>query len=200
MTQPRHTRAASLHAHGFVMLALACSACISAGPPTHVAGDPTLLLREGRASYRLLTADPEPGVITPGASREGDEYVPAHASADNVPPSYPPTALEAGCGRGLVVLRVRLDREGAVTRVQQSPLGSTPAGACTELFRRAAEETLRGWRFAPARRQYRIAGLDLDHDGVADLPRWESEPMEAEADIQFRFEVELRQVRPPVPR
>jgi hypothetical protein len=141
---------------------------------------------EGRSSFDFMLNTPDLDTEPPR-----DQELRAPMLREEPPlPVYPATALAAGAGPATVALRLRLDREGRIAEVGQSPrLPSTPGPYAAD-FRRAAEEALAGWSFAPAIWRQFEPGEDLDGDGVVDYRRMiESRAVEFYLDIRFDFEI-----------
>ena len=133
-----------------VVLALASVCC--AHHHKVLAPDP-----EGRTSVRVLNAPETPpagqsGLPAPPAER----ITPAYASPDNKLPEYPPYAIKAGCGQGVVAVRVHIDTEGNVSAQRDVPGHPLPADECHMAFRAAVQSAVNTWKFA--------AGLPSDTD------------------------------------
>lgn len=101
-------------------------------------------------------------VLAVGASAAGSEPAPAADPAgDQKTPDSPPVLLRdsllltpvEAAGTGVapeVGVRVQVDRKGRVENVEVRSI--TPSTEYDDLFRRTVVETLRDWRYAPARR------------------------------------------------
>ncbi len=96
------------------------------------------------------------------------QVVPASAWPDNMPPDYPQEALALDCGTGSVVLRIIVGPLGRVDNVQPSPQAPPEPSRCSELFYKASETALKGWRFNPQALRRFGPGPDYDGDGKPD--------------------------------
>ena len=143
---------------------------------------------EGKTSVRVLNAPetPSPGAGA-GPPAPAERITPAYASADNGLPEYPAYALKAGCGRGVVAVRVHVNREGNVSAQRDVPGRPLPADECHMAFRAAIQTAVNGWRFAPAFRQTPI--VDPAADPRAPVLRWEQEAIAVYLDFEFSFEI-----------
>jgi periplasmic protein TonB len=113
---------------------------------------PDLALPEPRADERRsLAAGAEvPGPATAATAEAAPPGAVAPASVNaaylhNPLPRYPAAARRAG-EQGTVVLRVLVSRDGTAARVELDKSGGSPH------LDAAARETVRAWRFTPARR------------------------------------------------
>ena len=144
---------------------------------------------ERRTSVRVLNApetpSPDGGADPPPTPAE--RITPAYASADNRLPEYPPYALKAGCGQGVVAVRVHVNVEGNVSAQRDAPNHPLPADECHLAFRAAIQSAVNTWRFAPAFRQTPI--VDPAGDPRAPVLRWKQEPVAVYLDFEFSFEV-----------
>jgi outer membrane biosynthesis protein TonB len=124
---------------------------------------------QGRTSVRpLVDADVEAGAAVPDPG-----VTPVYASDGNTPPEYPAYALRAGCGGGVVAVRVVIGVDGNVQEQREVPGRPLPADACHQAFRTAAAAAVARWRFAPA---FRVSGRT-------------QEPVPVHVDFEFLFEV-----------
>jgi TonB family protein len=156
-----------------VVLLPACAA--RAKPPAGPAVPPSSVdTREGHTSVRVLDS---PEARRP-SSKSRVTVVAAEAGPENKLPEYPPAALRAGCGGGVVAVRIHIGPNG---RVRQSAVpGRSPAsGPCQDAFAAAVRATVSSWGFFPAMR--RVCGDD--ETGCTDSP------ITVYLDLEFRFEV-----------
>jgi len=94
---------------------------------------------------RAVASKLRPEVVTRAAA-PGDAVDRLPRKLDTNPaPAYPPDAFESG-QQGLVLLRVRISQRGQVTTISVSKSSGVAS------LDRAALETVRTWRFEPARR------------------------------------------------
>lgn len=105
-------------------------------------------------------------------------------------PVYPADALEAGCGEGVVGLRIVVDPEGSVAEVRDSPVVEGTRGSCARRFREESESAVREWRFVPAQWRKLGPGKDVDGDSIPDYQVViEMERISSYLDIQIDFQV-----------
>ncbi|MBX3464960.1 MAG: energy transducer TonB [Planctomycetes bacterium] len=101
---------------------------------------------EAATLQRVVAAVPEPVVAASAAlAADPSADVDAQRCADNEPPQYPEHDRRLG-HEGEVVLRVSVDAEGRVDRVDLASPSRHPG------LNREALRAVRGWRFTPARR------------------------------------------------
>jgi hypothetical protein len=140
----------------------------------------------GKTSVRLLNR-PE---VTPGDPDERERFTPAYASDENKLPEYPAYALKNGCRSGNVPVRVHINAEGNVAAQRDVPEHPLPNDPCHVAFRAAVQSAVQGWRFAPAFRQHKVPGPDIDKDGKPDFDRWVQDgPVAIYLDFEFLFRV-----------
>ena len=164
-----------------VVLALASVCC--AHHHKVLAPDP-----EGKTSVRVLNALETPPAGGSGLpAPPGERITPAYASPDNKLPEYPPYALKAGCGQGVVAVRVHINAEGNVSAQRDVPGHPLPADECHMAFRAAVQGAVNTWKFAPAFRQTPI--VDPATDAHAPVLHWKQEPVAIYLDLEFNFEV-----------
>lgn len=138
---------------------------------------------------RVLNAPESPpasggtGEPAPPAER----ITPAYASPDNGLPEYPASALKAGCGDGIVAVRIHLNSEGNVAAQRDVPDRPLPADDCHMAFRAAIQSKVNTWRFAPAFRQTPVR--EPGADPRAPVLRWKQEPIAVYLDFEFTFAV-----------
>jgi outer membrane biosynthesis protein TonB len=136
---------------------------------------PSADAREGHTSVRVLDS--------PEARRPRGEsrvtVVAAEAGPENKLPEYPPAALRAGCGGGVVAVRIHVGPNGRVLRQGAVPGRSLAAGPCQDEFAAAVRSTVSSWGFFPAMR--RVCG----DDGT----ECTDSPITVYLDLEFRFEV-----------
>lgn len=140
----------------------------------------------GRTSVRLLN----PPEITTGAEEVRDRLTPAFASEDNKLPEYPAYALKNGCKDGSIPVRVHIGTDGNVSGQRDVPDRPLPNDPCLVAFRAAVQAAVKDWRFAPAFREKKVPGPDIDKDGKPDFERWVTQgPVAIYLDFEFLFRV-----------
>lgn len=105
-------------------------------------------------------------------------------------PLYPTDALAAGDGPHLEVVRIIIDDHGHVSKVEDSPLGTSDVGPHATDFRKAIDEAVRSWRFTPGVLRKVEPGHDLDGDGKPDYTvstSWDL--VSVYYDVKFTFEI-----------
>ena len=118
--------------------------------PTRLVLEPAEPIADERRSFAVGAdfAEPSASLAAGAGSRETVAVAPPSVDAaylNSPPPSYPQAARRAG-EQGTVMLRVLVSREGSAARVElEKSSGSTHLDA-------AARETVKAWRFTPARR------------------------------------------------
>jgi outer membrane biosynthesis protein TonB len=137
--------------------------------------------RQGRASYRPL-AEVEPAGETPPPAAE--EITAIHPLAANQPPSYPDAALAAGCGGGLVPLRVHVGIDGRVSEIGPGPGRAAADDACGKEFEKAVREAVGSWEFVPA---YRVRRVPAEAPGAE--PIVERVALGVDLDFEFVFTI-----------
>jgi hypothetical protein len=159
---------------GVAALAL-LAAC--AGRPPAPAEPPA----SGRVSGELLI-----DATTPVAEPAPDEvHEPPVQRADNPLPAYPPGLVDARLPPQAVSVRIVVDREGRVARVD--PLGEAAPDA---RFLDAVRQAVLQWRFEPFRVIEWADGPDADGDGEPDGQQVVGEQTRPfRFDMRFRFEV-----------
>lgn len=159
--------------------------------------------------------EPSPGVspkpeTPPGVSREGQvdfevvgelkpsvpvleadqEYSAAFPMGPNELPVYPEELLRHNLGRQEIVVRVIIDTQGRVARLEESPVPSNGDPAYRADFVRAVETAVRSWQFAPANIRAFGPGPDDDGDGKGDYILLKSETaLTSYHDLRFFFEI-----------
>lgn len=142
--------------------------------------------RQGKTSVRVLN----PPEIQPGAEPPSERITPAFASDENKLPEYPAYALKAGCREGAVPVRVHIGTDGNVAAQRDVPGRPLPNDPCHVAFRAAVQGAVKDWRFAPAFREQRTPGPDIDKDGKPDFDRWVQQgPVAIYLDFEFLFRV-----------
>jgi len=144
---------------------------------------------ERKTSVRVLTApeSPPPDAGSGLPAPPAETITPAYASPDNALPEYPPYALKAGCGRGVVAVRVHVNTEGNVSYQRDVPGHPLPADECHMAFRAAVQSAVNTWKFAPAFRQTPIR--DPGTDRRAPVIHWKQEAVAIYVDFEFSFDV-----------
>lgn len=173
------------------LLGLHQAACRSARPPTSripPPGPQASVETEARCdvAMRFLL---DPNAPLPRLAPD-EEYVPPEAR--HLPmPHYPERALRGASPPAAVTLRVRLDADGVVTHMGDSPLATGSPGAYAADFRDAAEAAVRAWVFSPARIDTVKPGVDLDGDGTPDYSALvTTRRIDVFFDVRFDFRVE----------
>jgi hypothetical protein len=164
-----------------LLMTSSCAHKPAPAPPVAPADDP-----KGRTSVRLLN----PPEIKPGAEEPTERLTPAFASEENKLPEYPAYALKNGCRDGSVPVRVHINTEGNVSAQRDVPEHPLPNDPCLVAFRAAVQAAVQDWRFAPAFRQKKVPGPDIDKDGKPDFERWVQQgPVAIYLDFEFLFRV-----------
>ena len=103
----------------------------------------------GRSSVRILNS-PEVGRV-----REESRVtvVSAEAGPENALPVYPPAALQARCGSGVVPTRIHIGTNGRVVRQSEGPGRNLARDSCHGLFAEAVRSAVSRWGFFPAMRR-----------------------------------------------
>lgn len=142
---------------------------------------PPALTKHGESSFRAL-AETE---VVSGEPEPSPETITAiHPFAENLSPSYPAGALSAGCGDGLVPVRVHVGIDGRVSDVRRIPGRVVAGDACHGMLETAVRQALAGWQFVPA---YRIRRLAAETPGQE--PTVERVPLGLDLDYEFVFTV-----------
>lgn len=145
-----------------------------------------LVSREGQVDFEVV-GDLEPSVPVIEADQE---YNAAYAVGANPLPAYPEELLRHNLGRQEIVVRVIIDPEGRVARLEESPVPSKGDPAYRADFVRAIEATVKSWQFAPASIRSFGPGPDDDGDGKADFTILKTETaLTSYHDLRFFFEV-----------
>jgi hypothetical protein len=165
---------------GVLLLSVACGV----RPRLPVAGATST--REGVSSVRVLEDDAKK---QPPADAVVETITPAFASDDNRLPEYPGYALKAGCKRGVVPIRLYVNVDGNVARIDPVPNRPVAEDQCHSAFWASTCAAVQAWRFSPAFRQTPGSGPDIDGDGYPDFTRWEQAPIMIYLDFEFTFRV-----------
>ena len=105
-------------------------------------------------------------------------------------PAYPERALAAGDGPHREIVRIVIDPNGAVTQVQDSPLGGSDGGPFSADYRAAVEAAVRRWKYMPGYLLHVKDGEDKDGDGRADYKlTTDIDPVAVYYDVRFTFEI-----------
>lgn len=121
---------------------------------------------------------------------EGQEYRAAYALPENPLPVYPTRLLELGLPLQEVVVRVVIGSDGAVVRIEDSPVPSRVEPRYASDFGEAVRSAVREWRFEPAFIRTFAPGPDYDGDGKSDFPVLSgSEQLTSYHDLRFAFEI-----------
>ncbi len=137
--------------------------------------------RHGEASYRPLAEVEEVGETSEPAA---EEITTIHPLAGNQAPSYPDAALLAGCGGGLVPVRVHVGIDGRVSAIGPIPGRAAAGDACNREFESAVRRAISGWEFVPA---YRVRRLAAQTPGAE--PTVERVPLGLDVDYEFVFTI-----------
>jgi hypothetical protein len=129
----------------------------------------------GRTAVRILNSPDSRGA--PDDPRV--TLVAAVAGPENALPVYPAVALEAGCGSGVVPVRIHIGTNGRVVRQSDVPGLSLARDSCHARFAEAVRTAVSQWGFFPAMRRV------CDGDGGA----CKDTPIAIYLDLEFRFEV-----------
>lgn len=164
-------------AHASLLLAFALAGCATPRPPAPPEPAP-----RGQVSGEVLV-DP----AAPAAQPAVDEVHEAPVQhAGNPPPEYPPALLRAGLPPQEVRVRVVVDAQGRVARVDALDDTRPPADA----FLAAVRAALAHWRFEPFVVIQWGPGPDRDGDGEPEgeqVVGQQARPFRF--DMRFRFEV-----------
>jgi hypothetical protein len=132
-----------------------------------------------------LLVDP----ATPADEPEVDEvHEPPMQRAGNEMPHYPADWIAAHLPAQSVSVRIVVDREGKVARVE--PIAPLLVGAHADAFQAATTSAVQAWSFEPFRVIHWVDGPDKNGDGIADSQEVGS--MEARPfrfDMRFHFEL-----------
>ena len=105
-------------------------------------------------------------------------------------PTYPERALAVGDGPHREIVRIVIDPHGAVTQVQESPMGTSDGGPFAADYRAAVEDAVRRWRYMPGYLLTVKDGEDKDGDGRADSKITTAvDPVAVYYDVRFTFEI-----------
>ncbi len=129
---------------------------------------------EGRTTVRQLAS-----VDGPSVGGRTVAIVAAEAGPENKLPQYPPAALLAGCGTGIIVVRIHIGTNGRVIRQSELTDGTPAPDPCHDRFVEAVRATVADWGFFPALRR----ACAEDGSGCVDTP------LVIYVDLEFRFDV-----------
>ena len=172
----------------FLLLALFSTGCktpmgVPAGP---VEPPSPGISREGQVGFEMV-GDLKPTVPVIEADQE---YNAAYAMGSNDLPVYPEDLLRHNLARQEIVVRVIIDTEGRVARLEESPVPSKGEPAYRADFVRAVEAAVKSWQFAPASIRSFGPGPDDDGDGKGDYTILKSATaLTSYHDLRFFFEV-----------
>jgi len=136
---------------------------------------------QGSSNYRVLA---EAEVVSGAPEPSADTVTAIHPFADNATPSYPARGLKAGCGEGLVPMRIHVGIDGRVSDIRPIPGRSVPEDACYQEFWAAASASVAKWTFVPA---YRVRTIPSEVPGGE--PTVERTPVGLDLDYEFMFGV-----------
>jgi hypothetical protein len=136
--------------------------------------------RHGQASYRPLAEVEVVGETPPAA----EEVTVVHPLATNQAPSYPDAALKAGCGDGLVPVRVHIGVDGRVSETGPVPGRTSSGDACVKEFEDAVRRAVGRWEFVPA---YQVRRAAAETPGAE--PTVERVPIGVDVDFEFVFSI-----------
>lgn len=123
-----------------------------------------------------------------GNDPHGWEYHPPRLIGDAVHPVYPERALAAGVGSVILVVRINVGPDGAITDLMLSP--DSKPGPFSEDFFQAVETAVKKWKFTRPERWYLEDGKDLNGDGKIDYQKVLSiVPVSATGDLEFSFHI-----------
>jgi TonB family protein len=174
---------------GLAMLVLGCAGCVSAqraAPPAARPVMPKTDAAHGAVGMRFI-ADPsgEPPKLT-----DHQEFVAAQMVGPPVLPVYPAQALAASAPPFLVAVRITIDKDGKVTKIEDSPVLASSTGPFAGEFRAAVDDAVRRWRFSGGYIDQVEDGKDLDGDGKPDYTTLvERDPVDVLYDVRFDFEI-----------
>jgi outer membrane biosynthesis protein TonB len=127
------------------------------------------------AEAEVVSGAPEPSANTVTA---------IYPLADNATPSYPASGLKAGCGEGLVPIRIHVGIDGRVSDIRPIPGRSIAEDACYKEFWAAVSASVAKWTFVPA---YRVRTIPSEAPGGE--PTVERTPMGLDLDYEFMFTI-----------
>jgi hypothetical protein len=142
---------------------------------------PPASAHHGEASFRVLA---EAELADGGPDLSAVTITVIHPFAENKAPSYPDGALRAGCGDGLVPVRVHVGIDGRVSAIQRIPVRPVPGDACHGELETAVRQILGTWQFVPA---YRVRKPAAETPGNETATAWE--PLGLDLDYEFVFAV-----------
>ena len=151
------------------------AACAKAHPSKTTAG------REGSSSYRALA---EAEVVSGAPEPSGDTVTAIHPFADNATPSYPASGLKAGCGEGVVPIRIHVGIDGRVSDIRLIPGRSVSEDACFKEFWAAVSASVSKWTFIPAYRVRTVPSKVLGEE-----PTVERTALGLDLDYEFTFDI-----------
>lgn len=114
-----------------------------------------------------------------------EELVPPTPDETLAAPVYPEEALQAKA-EGDVVVQLLVDTSGRIVQISDSPKAASTTGPFAAAFRRAVEQAVRSWQFAPAMVETVRPGKDNDQDGKPDYSIVESRSATA-VHLHYRF-------------
>ena len=135
--------------------------------------------RQGSSNYRVLA---EAEVVSGAPEPSADTVTAIYPHADNATPSYPAGNLKAGCGEGLVPIRIHVGIDGRVSDIRPIPGRSVAEDACYREFWAAASASVAKWTFVPA---YRVRTIPSEAPGGE--PTVERTPVGLDLDYEFMF-------------
>lgn len=179
-----HCRKAALAAALWLALALPCACARPASTPQAPPAEPPAPPR----GVTQIAFVPDPTV--PPLRLPPDEEIIRPIPSLIPAPRYPDDALEAGCGDGVVGLRIIVGETGTVRDVVDSPVLESTGGSCGRRFREESASAVRAWLFRPAQWRRMEPGEDMDGDGLPDYQRVVAvERIPVYLDVRIDFEV-----------
>lgn len=172
------------------MLSIVVAACASAkpvAPPPAPSAPPPAPARpapEGRVGVSVVADAP-----SSPPEDTGTDFRPPVARGTLALPVYPVDALAAGA-TGQFVVRVLIDTEGKVSRIEDSPREPASTGPFAAAFRASVDAAVRTWSFIPGEIQYLRPGKDLDGNGEVDYQIVDSSAA-TPFQYDFRFEFSI---------
>lgn len=160
---------------GFVICLLALLPACAVKGKASVVTAPNPDPREGRTSVRILDS--------PDARRLTEQsrvtVVPAEAGPENTLPVYPAAALRAGCGSGVVPVRIHIGTNGRVIRQGEVPGQALASDSCHQQFAEAVRAAVSEWGFFPA----------IHRACESDGAECTDTPITIYLDLEFQFDV-----------
>ncbi len=164
------------------------TACATTRPPISrpTSPAPAPLTARGAVAMTVL-ADPNGA---PPKLNEGERFVSPKILPGYALPAYPAEALAANARTAFVVVRITIDTNGRVAKVEDSPAFASSPSPFAGAFRSAVDTAVRTWRFKPGYIEQLEDGKDMDGDGKPDYTvQVGTTPVEVLYDVRFDFQI-----------